>query len=289
MMLSELSALPEAYHVGLATILGLLIGSFLNVVIYRYPLLLKFQWSKQSFEWINEKEYSEPEPDGIARPGSRCGHCGAGVKAWQNIPILSYLLLRGRCANCKQSISLRYPLVELLTGLLSAAVMLHFGWSLQALFALLLTWVLVALSFIDFDHQLLPDDIVLPMLWLGLGLTLVPVFSMPEHAILGAIAGYLVLWSVFQLFKKLTGKEGMGYGDFKLLALFGAWLGWQFLPQIVLISTVLGSVVGLTLIALRKQDSQKPMPFGPFIAAAGWIALIWGSQINSTYMNYSGF
>lgn len=287
-MFANFSALPESVHIGLALVLGLVVGSFLNVVIYRYPLLLKFQWSKQSFEFLHETDYPESAPDGIVTPASRCGNCGSAVRAWQNIPIISYLLLGGRCASCKHPIGLRYPLVELLTGLLSACVMVYFGWSWQALAALLLTWTLVALSFIDYDHQLLPDDMVLPMLWLGLALSLVPVFASPQAAILGAIAGYLSLWLVFQVFKRLTGKEGMGYGDFKLLALLGAWLGWQFLPQIILLSTLLGSTIGIALIAFGKQDASKPIPFGPFIALAGWIALIWGPKINSTYLQISG-
>ena len=283
-MFADFSALPEAYHVAIAGVLGLLVGSFLNVVIYRYPNLLKYQWSKQSWEWLNEDNYSESAPDGLISPASRCGHCGASVRAWQNIPLISYLILRGKCANCRQPIALRYPLVEILTAALSAYVMLRFGWTAQAAFALLLTWSLVALSFIDLDHQLLPDDIVLPIMWLGLGLSLFPLFADPRDAIIGAIAGYLSLWIVFQLFKLATGKDGMGYGDFKLLALLGAWFGWQLLPQIVLISTVLGSVVGISLIVSRRLNRENPIPFGPYIAIAGWIAMIWGDRINQSYL-----
>lgn len=288
-MFADFSALPEAYHVTMAAVLGLLVGSFLNVVIYRYPNLLKYQWSKQSFEWLNEEDYKETAPDGLISPASRCGNCGASVRAWQNIPVISYLLLRGKCAACQQRIAVRYPLVEILTAMLSAFVMWRFGWTPQAAFALLLTWALIALSFIDIDHQLLPDDIVLPVLWLGLGLSLVPLFAEPEDAIIGAIAGYLSLWMVFQLFKLATGKEGMGYGDFKLLALLGAWFGWQLLPQIVLISTVAGSIVGILLIVLRRLGRENPIPFGPYIAAAGWIAMIWGEKINQTYLGSIGY
>ena len=287
-MLNNFGALPYLYHVLMAGGLGLLVGSFLNVVIYRYPNLLKYQWSAQSHEWLNEEEYPEAAPSGIVSPGSHCSNCKAPVRAWQNIPLLSYALLRGKCASCKTSISLRYPLVELLTGLLSAYVVYQFGWSLQSLFGLGLTWGLVALSFIDFDHQLLPDDIVLPMLWLGLALSLAPVFATPRDAIIGAIVGYLSLWVVFQLFKMLTGKEGMGHGDFKLLALFGAWFGWQYLPQIILISTVVGSIVGITLIVLRRASGDHAIPFGPYIALAGWIAMLWGEQINNTYLRATG-
>ena len=287
-MLAELSALPEEIHIAIALLFGLLVGSFLNVVIYRYPKLLKYQWSQQSHEWLHQENYPEPAPPGLIRPASHCGHCGAPVKAWQNIPVLSYLLLRGKCASCKQAISLRYPLIEALTGVMSAVVVMQFGWTVQALFGVLLTWVLIALTFIDFDHQLLPDDIVLPVLWLGLGLSLVPVFTDPVSSISGAMAGYLVLWSVFQLFRLLTGKEGMGFGDFKLMALLGAWFGWQMLPQIILISTILGSVVGLSLMALRKAGRDQAIPFGPYIAMAGWIAMIWGELINRLYLTAIG-
>ena len=287
-MLADLAALPASFHMSLAATIGLLVGSFLNVVIYRYPVLLKYQWSKQSFEWLNETEYAEPEPDGIVQPASRCGNCGAAVRAWQNIPIVSWLLLRGKCASCQQPISLRYPLVETLTGVLSAIVMWKLGWTFTCLVTLFLTWALIALSLIDYDHQLLPDEMVLPLVWLGLLLSLVPVFTSPVDAIIGAAAGYLSLWSVFHLFRLATGKEGMGYGDFKLLAVFGAWLGWQMLPQIILLSTVTGSVIGIGLIVSKVIDKQNPIPFGPYIAIAGWIALLWGEQINQRYLGSLG-
>ena len=288
-MFSNVAALPAEIHTCLGLILGLLVGSFLNVVIYRYPNLLKHQWTAQSHEWIHGEPYPADDPPGIVSPGSRCGNCQAPVRAWQNIPLISYALLRGKCANCKTNIGLRYPLVELLTGLMSAYVVHHFGWSLQAGLGVLLTWILVALTFIDFDHQLLPDDIVLPTLWLGMGLSLVPVFAVTEDAIIGAIAGYASLWLVFQLFKKLTGKEGMGYGDFKLLALLGAWLGWQYLPQIVLVSTIIGSLVGITLIITKKANSSNAIPFGPYLALAGWVAMLWGAELNQFYLRSSGF
>ena len=287
-MFGEIAALPAAAHVSLAALLGLLVGSFLNVVIYRYPNQLKYQWTEQSRQWLEIEAGSTEQPPGIISPASHCGHCKASVKAWQNIPVISYLILRGKCASCKTSFSVRYPLVELLTGILSAYVVYKFGWSLQSLLGLLLTWVLVALSFIDFDHQLLPDDIVLPVLWLGLGLSLLPVFAVPVDSIIGAISGYLCLWLVFQLFRIVTGKEGMGHGDFKLLALLGAWFGWQLLPQIVLISTVVGSIVGILLIVTKKANSDNAIPFGPYIALAGWIAMLWGEQINSVYLGSLG-
>ena len=288
LVIADFSVLPASFHIGTVFVFGLLVGSFLNVVIFRYPKMLKYQWSAQSYEWLHDENYTEELPPGLISPGSHCGSCKAPVRAWQNIPILSYLLLRGRCAKCKAPISLRYPLVELLTGILSACVVYRFGWSAQAGFGVILTWVLVALSFIDFDHQLLPDDIVLPVLWLGVGMSLVPVFAMPQDAILGTIIGYLTLWTVFQIFKALTGKDGMGHGDFKLLALFGAWLGWQYLPQIILISSLLGSFVGITLIILKKAKGGNAIPFGPYIAIAGWIAMLWGKQINQAYLSATG-
>ena len=287
-MFANIAALPESGHVFLATVLGLLVGSFLNVVIYRYPRLLKFQWTSQSHEWLNKEPYPETPPPGIVKPRSYCGHCKTPIKAWQNIPIISYLLLRGKCANCDASISLRYPFVELLTGVLSGVVVYQFGFTYQALFGLILTWVLISLSFIDFDHKLLPDDIVLPTLWLGLGLSTLPLFVTSSEAIIGAVFGYLSFWCVFHLFKLATGKEGMGYGDFKLLSLLGAWFGWQVLPQIILISTVLGALIGLALIVLKKTGEDNTIPFGPYIAMAGWIAMIWGEKINRIYLSSMG-
>jgi len=283
-MLAEFAALPAAIHIALALGLGLMVGSFLNVVIFRFPKQLQYQWTAQSFEWLNKEPYSETEPPGIVSPPSHCGHCKAPVKSWQNIPILSFMLLGGKCANCKTNISWRYPLVELLTGVLCAMVVWRFGWSVQSAAGIILSWVLVTLSFIDFDHQLLPDEIVLPTLWLGLAMSLNPVFASAPQAILGAILGYLAFWIVFQVFRLVTGKEGMGYGDFKLLALLGAWFGWDYLPQIILISTVVGSIVGLSLMIIKKADKELAIPFGPYIALAGWIALIWGPDINQAYL-----
>ena len=287
-MFAELAALPAAVHIGLALWLGLMVGSFLNVVIYRFPKKLQHQWTAQSYEWLNQEAYTETEPPGIVSPPSHCGNCKAPVKAWQNIPVISFMLLGGKCASCKIAISWRYPLVELLTGILCAVVMLRFGWSLQSLAGIVLTWALVSLSFIDFDHKLLPDEIVLPTLWVGLAMSLVPVFANPSDAIIGAILGYLAFWIVFQIFLRVTGKEGMGYGDFKLLALLGAWFGWEYLPQIILISTVVGSIVGISLMVIKKADKELAIPFGPYIALAGWIAMIWGSDINRAYLSSLG-
>jgi len=237
---------------------------------------------------LNEEPYTKTEPPSIVSPPSHCGNCKAPVKAWQNIPIVSFMLLGGKCASCKIKISWRYPLVELLTGVLCAVVVWRFGWSVQSAAGILLTWVLVCLSFIDFDHQLLPDEIVLPTLWLGLAMSLLPVFANAPQSIVGCILGYLAFWTVFHIFRLLTGKEGMGYGDFKLLALLGAWFGWAYLPQIILISTVVGSVVGISIMVIKKADKELAIPFGPYIALAGWLALIWGADINRAYLSSLG-
>lgn len=270
-------------------VLGLIIGSFLNVVIHRLPIMMQREWEHECREMLGQEPPEEPtEPFNLNRPRSRCPHCGHAITAWENIPIVSYLFLKGRCAGCQAKIRLRYPLVEAITGILSVVVALHFGFGWQAAAAMLLTWVLIALSLIDFDVQLLPDNITLPFLWLGLLLSLWGLFTDPQSAIIGAAAGYLSLWSVYQLFRLLTGKEGMGYGDFKLLALFGAWLGWQYLPQIVLISALVGAVIGVGMILIMGRDRNIPIPFGPYLAIAGWIALLWGESINRAYLQWSG-
>lgn len=295
-MFTNVVLLLETAPLVFSSFLGLLVGSFLNVVILRLPRQLHHEWTTQCKVWLksdkddNDIKDTNDSPPGIVKKGSHCPKCNVTIKPWQNIPLISYLLLGGKCANCKTTISIRYPLIELLTGGLSALVIYHFGISSQGGFALLLTWALVALTFIDFDHQLLPDNIVLPFLWLGLLLSVLPlnsapVFANPRDAIIGAAAGYMSLWMVFQLFKLITGKEGMGYGDFKLLALFGAWLGWQMLPQIIFISTVLGSIIGISLMALKIIKRDKPIPFGPYIATAGFIALLWGDKINQLYLS----
>ncbi len=273
-------------------ILGLMIGSFLNVVIYRLPLMMEQQWRQDCHEFLGieskESSVKPAEPFNLAFPASHCPHCKKTIQAWENIPVLSYLLLKGRCSGCKASISARYPVVEAITGVLSVIVAWHFGFTIQTLWALVLTWSLITLTMIDYDHQLLPDSITLPMLWLGLGLSLVAVFINSQASIIGAIAGYMSLWTVYQLFKLVTGKEGMGFGDFKLLAMLGAWLGWQMLPVIVLLSSLVGAVVGITMIILIKHDRNKPIPFGPYLAAAGWLAMIWGEKINQYYLAWIG-
>ncbi len=271
------------------TLLGLIVGSFLNVVIYRLPLMMQREWESECREMLGQEPLEkQSEPFNLNRPRSRCPHCDHAITAIENIPVLSYLFLRGRCSDCQAKISLRYPLVEAATALLTLIVAAHFGFGWQAVAAILLTWVLITLSLIDFDVQLLPDSITLPLLWFGLLLNLNSLFTDLQSAVIGAAAGYLALWSVYQLFKLLTGKEGMGYGDFKLLALFGAWLGWQYLPQIVLISALVGAVIGISLILLLGRDRNIPIPFGPYLAVAGWVAMLWGEEINRTYLLWSG-
>ena len=281
--------LPWLY-IALLTILGLLVGSFLNVVIYRLPIMLERSWQQEYREYFGEggpdagAEGKRPERFNLLVPRSACPHCGHPISALENIPLVSWLWLRGRCRDCQAPISARYPLVELLTGLASGWVAWHFtpGWPLYG--ALLLTWTLIALTFIDLDKMLLPDQLTLPLLWAGLLLNLLGGLASLQDAVIGAIAGYLLLWSLYWSFKLLTGKEGMGYGDFKLLAALGAWLGWQSLPLILILSSVVGAVVGITLMLLRRHQQGNPIPFGPYLAMAGWIALIWGESITRWYL-----
>lgn len=270
-----------------AFLLGLILGSFLNVVIYRLPIMMENRWREQCDELSGkEPQDTEKERFDLIVPRSRCKECGVMIRAWQNIPIVSYVLLRGRCANCGNRISIQYPLIELTTGILSCCVVIHFGFSYGALAALSLTWALIALSAIDFKHCYLPDDITLPFLWLGLLLSLPGLFTSPSNSITGAAAGYLILWLVYWLFKKITGKEGMGYGDFKLLAMLGAWMGWQALPAIILLSSLVGAVVGISLVLFVGHDRRVPIPFGPYLAAAGWIYLLYGESITGAYLRW---
>lgn len=264
--------------------LGLLVGSFLNVVIYRLPLMMESRWRKDCCELLEVAQEQTDKPLNLATPNSHCPNCKAAIKPWQNIPVLSYIMLGGKCANCAVKISPRYPSLELVTGLMTMALAWHFDLSLALLGAALLTWSLISLTMIDVDHQLLPDDITLPLLWLGLLFNLNGAYvSLPE-AVIGAIAGYLSLWTVYWVFKLLTGKEGMGYGDFKLLAALGAWLGWQALPMIILLSSLVGAVCGITLMVIKGRGKEIPIPFGPYLAMAGWIALLWGDAIMARYM-----
>jgi len=285
-MFESLITLLEAnvlLFTAVCTLFGLIIGSFLNVVIYRLPVMMQRSWENQCQELL-ELEQTPQESFNLITPGSRCPHCGHRIGALENIPVISYLLQRGRCKHCREPISIRYPLIELFTAVLTGITAWHFGFGWPAAFAILLTWALVAMSFIDIDHQLLPDDITLPFLWLGLLLSLFGFYTDMPSAIIGAVAGYLSLWLVYHTFKLLTGKEGMGYGDFKLFALFGAWLGWQALPLILILSSLVGAVIGISMILFLGRDRQQPIPFGPYLAAAGWIAVLWGGDITQAYL-----
>ena len=272
-----------------AGIIGLMVGSFLNVVIYRLPIMMQRGWKKECQEFLELPITDQnAKPFNLSLPGSHCPKCNTEIKWYQNIPVFSYLFLKGKCANCQTSISFRYPFVEALTAGLSVVVAYQLGGQIETLFAILLTWALITLSGIDIDHQLLPDNVTLPMLWLGLFLSLFNIFTDPVSSIIGAISGYLILWTIYQAFKLLTGKEGMGYGDFKLLALFGAWLGWQYLLQIILMSSIVGAIIGTSMIIFVKRDKNTPIPFGPYLAIAGWIALLWGDKINTLYLTAVG-
>ncbi|QYJ79166.1 prepilin peptidase [Shewanella acanthi] len=305
--ISSLERLPWLF-ISLSFIFAATIGSFLNVVIHRLPVMMKREWQQEcngyleeyhadlltqirqvGIDTLNKPIDHYPEKYNLIVPGSACPKCKTAIKPWHNLPMLGWLMLRGKCAACKAPISARYPIIELITGLLVATLAWHFGPSWQFVFTSLLTFVLVALTGIDLDEMLLPDQLTLPLLWLGLLLNLNQMFTSPTDAIIGAAAGYLSLWSVFWLFKLLTGKEGMGYGDFKLLAVFGAWLGWQMLPLVILLSSLVGAVVGITIIVANRKGMRNqlsnPIPFGPYIAAAGWIAVIWGQPIVDWYLS----
>jgi leader peptidase (prepilin peptidase) / N-methyltransferase len=297
-MLNDLAALYSAnpmLFVGSVFILGLVVGSFLNVVIYRLPIMLQREWQLQAAEVLGQTPAAAQDRFTLSTPRSACPHCKAPITALQNVPLVSWLVLRGRCAACQHPISPRYPLVELTTGLLSALVAWHFGFGPVAACGILVTWLLIAMTGIDIDHQLLPDNLTLPLMWAGLlaavAIGPIPGFALPvspRDAILGATGGYLSLWSVFHIFRLITGKEGMGYGDFKLFAALGAWLGWQALLLIILLSAATGAILGILMILLRGRDRAAPMPFGPYLAAAGWIAMLYGDQLISGYLRVSG-
>ncbi|KKJ98383.1 methyltransferase [Stutzerimonas stutzeri] len=288
MLIDYLASHVLAFVLSVA-LLGLLVGSFLNVVIYRLPVMMQREWRAQALEYLECPPEQISERFNLLLPSSRCPHCGHRIRSWENIPLVSWLALRGKCSSCRAPISSRYPLVELACGLLSGYVAWHFGLTWQAGAMLLLTWGLVAMSMIDIDHQLLPDSLVLPLLWLGLILNSFGLFVSLESALWGAVAGYLSLWSVYWLFKLVTGKEGMGYGDFKLLAMLGAWGGWQVLPLTILLSSVVGAVLGTILLRVQRAESSTPIPFGPYLAIAGWIALLWGDRITESYLQFARF
>ena len=291
MSVLELLASSPGLFIGTCLVLGLLVGSFLNVVIYRLPVILDRQWRQQCAELHNTQAPQPTERFNLVVPRSACPACKAPITALQNIPVVSYLVLRGRCASCGTPISVRYPIIEALTGILTAAVAWKFGYGWTTGAAILLTWFLIALTFIDVDHQLLPDSLTLPLVWIGLLLSLwgsepggPPIPVDMRSSIIGAIAGYLSLWSVYHLFRLLTGKDGMGYGDFKLFAALGAWLGWKMLLPIILFAAVVGAVVGIAMLALRGQSRSTPIAFGPFLAAAGWFVLMFGPEVVTAYL-----
>ncbi|MFP3351547.1 A24 family peptidase [Pseudoalteromonas sp. SIMBA_153] len=279
-------------------LVSLCIGSFLNVVIYRLPLMMQKEWQTEC-RLLLADELTSPKTEqatsqttdtfNLVKPNSCCPKCKAAIKPWQNIPIFSWLFLKGKCATCDNPISVRYPIVEAITAILSLVVAYTFGATEQALLYIVVTWILVALTFIDIDHMLLPDQLTLPLLWLALIASVVGYTIAPSDAIIGAACGYLSLWSVFWLFKLITGKEGMGYGDFKLLAVFGALLGWQSLLTIILLSSVVGAVIGIALLSIQGKDKATPIPFGPYLAIAGWITMLWGTQLQNSYFNFIGY
>ncbi|WP_318782683.1 prepilin peptidase [Pseudoalteromonas prydzensis] len=275
-------------------LVSLCVGSFLNVVIYRLPLMMQREWQTECRVLLADdlkptKAANTEAAFNLVKPNSTCPKCKTAIKPWQNIPVISWLLLKGRCASCSNPISIRYPIVEMLTAILSLIVAYTFGATEQALLYILITWVLVALTFIDIDHMLLPDQLTLPLVWLALIAAVMGITISPTDAIIGAACGYLSLWSVFWLFKLITGKEGMGYGDFKLLAVFGALLGWQSLLTIILLSSVVGAVIGIALLSIQGKDKATPIPFGPYLAIAGWVTLLWGTQIQAFYFNLLGY
>lgn len=290
MPLTDLLAHSAFLFATLAGLIGLIVGSFLNVVIYRLPIMMQNSWHKECVDYlqIDSRQTGNPAPFNLALPLSHCPHCKTPIKPQYNLPIISYIVLKGRCVACGNPISKRYPFIEALTAVLSIIVSVHFGFGLPCFFALLLTWSLVALCFIDIDHHLLPDAISQPLLWIGLLLSLFNVYTDSQSSIMGAVSGYVSLRLFYHIFKFLTGKEGMGFGDFKLFALFGAWLGWQFLPQIIFISSTLGAISGITMVLFSKRDANIPIPFGPYLGLAGWIALIWGQKLNDWYLNLMG-
>jgi leader peptidase (prepilin peptidase)/N-methyltransferase len=274
-------------------LLGLVIGSFLNVVVYRLPIMMELEWRSHLSE-LDESDFTPP-PHAPGKgfnlwwPPSACPQCGHRIAAWENVPIVSYLWLRGRCRSCGAVISKRYPFVEAFVAVVSVVVAWTFGPTWACVAALIFSWTLIALALIDIDHQLLPDSLTIPLLWAGLLISLFsidgePILADVESSVIGAVAGYMSLWSVYHLFKLLTGKDGMGYGDFKLLAALGAWLGWQSLPLIILLSAIVGSIIGVAMIAVGGRSRHTPIPFGPYLAAAGWITLLWGDRLTSTYV-----
>ena len=285
---------PVVFYIT-ATLVGLMVGSFLNVVIYRLPRMMQRDWNEQAAMVLEDVELQDcaqslrekhngPVRYNLIAPRSNCPKCGRGIGVLENIPIISYVVLRGRCAGCKTPISIRYPVVEAISAILAGCIAWHFGFGLAAIATMVFAWSLIALTVIDIDTQLLPDSITLPLLWMGLLANMSATFAPLDAAVLGAVAGYLALWSVYWLFKLATGKEGMGFGDFKLLAAIGAWLGWKLIPLVILLSSFVGAAAGILLIVFRRHGRSTPIPFGPYLAAAGLIAILWGADINAMYL-----
>ncbi len=286
-MLQPLESMPALFYTAVV-VLGLIIGSFLNVVIHRLPVILKNNWSRQCKELLepdHEENDAANQPYNLLKPASHCPACGHRIRVIENIPVASYIFLRGRCASCHTRIPPRYPTIEISTAILSVFTAMHFGYTQQTAAALAFTWMIIPLCVIDYDEQLLPDCITLPLLWAGLALSLADIFIDSQTSIIGAMSGYLCLWGIYHLFKLVTGKEGMGYGDFKLLAAIGAWVGWQALPVVILFSSVVGALTGILLIAIKGRQRSQPIPFGPFLASAGWITLLWGQDILDLYLH----
>ncbi|QBY04840.1 prepilin peptidase [Thalassotalea sp. HSM 43] len=291
-MLSDLTTLFEqspGFYYSFALILGLIIGSFLNVVIFRLPKMIEAEWDCECREFLadalkDSAKDKEPQTVTLSKPASTCPKCGHKIKVWENIPVISWLLLRGKCSSCANPISARYPIIETITGISTVVIAMHFGVSWQAAVMMVLSWCLITLTMIDFDKMILPDQITLPLVWIGLILGLNNVFVSLDQAVIGAIAGYMSLWSIYWLFKIVTGKEGMGYGDFKLFAVFGAWFGWQVLPMLILMASLVGAIVGISLMVFKSHEGSKPIPFGPYLAVAGWITALWGEGIWAWYM-----
>ena len=281
--LSDFLHAEPTFFVVLSTILGLLIGSFLNVVIHRLPIMMEQEWHANCLDLQGQSVPTQAKYT-LATPRSACPKCKHPINAVENIPLVSYLFLGGKCSHCKTKISLRYPLIEVLTGALTAAVAYQYAYSLTTLFAFIFVFAMITLTFIDFDTQLLPDDITLPLLWLGLLFNLNAGFTDLKSAVIGALLGYLILWSIYWLFKLVTGKEGMGYGDFKLLSAIGAWFGWQMLPAVILLSSIVGALIGISLIVFKGKKGNTAIPFGPFLAMGGITALFFGQQLASFYL-----
>jgi len=286
MLILQIFQSQPAFFIFAMALLGMCIGSFLNVVIYRLPIMMQRDWHEQCCELLDIKneDVTEQEKFNLTLPRSACPACQHKITAFENIPVISYLFLKGRCSSCKVKISPQYPIIEIVTGLMTAYVAWHFGFSLQTLGAVFFTWALICLSVIDLEHSLLPDDITLSFLWLGLACNIFGIFTDIYSSLIGAMLGYGILWIIFISFKAATGKEGMGYGDFKLLALLGAWLGWQYLPLIILLSSITATVIGIAMIIFKGRDKAAAFPFGPYLAIAGWIALIWGDQLTAIYL-----